>query len=147
MTKSKYFKHPLAVVESKQIGKDTRVWGWVHIMEEVSIGENCNVGEHCFIENGVKIGSNVTIKNNISIWDGVQIEDDVFLGPNVIFTNVKRPRSFIKLTQKEFIPTFIEKGATVGAGSVIVCGIKIGRSGLGGTQRCLPLCTSIWESR
>ncbi|MBI3535468.1 MAG: N-acetyltransferase [Deltaproteobacteria bacterium] len=96
-------------------------------MSKAKIGENCNIGGHVFIESGAKVGNHVTVKNGISIWDLVDIEDDVFLGPHMIFTNDFMPRSFLKKKREDFLPTFVKKGATIGAGAVIVCGITIGQ--------------------
>lgn len=118
------FIHPLAVAETKQIGYGTRIWGWSHIQEDVIIGESCNVGEHCFLENGVRIGNRVVIKNGISLWTGVIVEDDVFLGPHAIFSNERYPRAGFR---KEWEGIRICKGATIGAGAVILPGIIVGR--------------------
>lgn len=123
---SDYFVHPTAIVDDgAKIGKDTRIWHWCHIMNDVVIGKHCNIGEHAFIENGVKIGDNVKVKNNVAIYTGVECEDDVFLGPNCVFTNVVNPRSFIE-RKAEFKKTHIAKGASIGANATIVCGHDIG---------------------
>ena len=118
------FIHPLAVVESDKIGQGTRVWGWTHVQEDVVIGECCNIGEHCFLENGVLIGNRVVIKNGISLWTGIVIENDVFLGPHAVFTNERFPRAGFR---KEWEIIRICKGATIGAGAVILPGITVGR--------------------
>ncbi len=120
------FVHPLAVVESQQIGAGTKVWGFSHVMKNSQVGDNCNIGEQVFIESGVVIGNRVTIKNGISLWDRVVVEDDVFLGPHMVFTNDFMPRAFIKKGRDQFSPTYVKKGATIGAGTIIVCGITIG---------------------
>ena len=85
--------HELANVLSKKIGKDTFVWQFSVILENVIIGNNCNINAHTFIENDVLIGNNVTIKCGVYVWENTIIEDDVFIGPNVTFTNDKYPRS------------------------------------------------------
>ena len=124
-----FFVHPSAIVETETIGQDTRIWAFVHILKNVSIGNNCNICDHCFIENDVNIANNVTVKSGIYIWSGVHIEDDVFLGPNVVFTNDLRPRS------KQYIDpvkTFLRKGASVGANSTILAGITIGEYAMTG---------------
>lgn len=127
------FIHPTAIVETQQIGQDTRVWAFVHVMKGVSIGMNCNVGDHCFIESGVTIGSNVTIKNGNMIWEGVTLEDGVFVGPHVFFTNDLYPRSPRLPQAKErygsrgwLVPTLVRQGASLGAGAVILAGTTIG---------------------
>ena len=121
-----YFVHPSAMVdEGAVIGKGTRVWAWCHLMKGSSVGEHCNIGENVFMESGVKLGNNVKVKNNVAIYTGVLSEDDVFIGPNVVFTNVANPRSFIE-RKSEFKQTVIKKGATIGANATIVCGNDIG---------------------
>lgn len=124
-----YYIHPSALVETESIGKDTRIWAFVHILKGVVIGENCNICDHCFIEQGVEIGNHVTIKSGIYIWEGVKVEDHVFLGPNVVFTNDVRPRS------KQFIepvPTHLKEGASIGANSTILAGVTIGEYAMAG---------------
>jgi len=119
-----FFVHPLALCESTDIGKNTRVWAFSHIMKNVKIGEECNFGDHSFVESNVTIGNRVTVKNGVAIWHGVTIDDDVFLGPNCVLTNDLFPRS--KIYHSEDIPTFIKKGASIGANATIICGITIG---------------------
>ncbi len=118
------FIHPLAVVESSDIGEGTRIWAWTHIMPGAKIGRFCNIGEHCYIENDVKIGDYCTIKNGVCLWDGITLEDHVFVGPCAVFTNDKYPRSRAK--DWELRRTLVKKYATIGAGAVILCGIEIG---------------------
>lgn len=119
-----YFKHPMALVESDEVGEGTRVWAFAHIMKGAKVGRNCNIGDHCFIESGAVVGDNVTIKNGVSVWNKVKIENNVFLGPNVVLTNDPLPRS----RNKDWVPmeTIIREGATVGANATIICGIEIG---------------------
>jgi len=127
------FVHPTAIVETRQIGYGTRIWAFAHIMEKVSIGANCNIGDHCFIESGVVVGDNVTIKNGNMIWEGVTLEDGVFIGPHVFFTNDLYPRS-PRLPQARhryagrawLLPTFVKRGASLGAGAVVLAGITVG---------------------
>src|SRR3990172_1745895 len=120
-----FFKHPLALVESKEIGPGTRIWAWAHVMEGARLGTDCNVGEHCFIEKGAVLGDRVTVKNGVAVWEGVTAEDDVFLGPNAVLTNDIRPRS--KVYHEKVVPTLLRKGAAVGATATILCRITVGR--------------------
>ena len=85
--------HPLSDVQSKNIGKGTRVWQYAVILKDAVIGDNCNINCHTFIENDVVIGNNVTVKSGVFLWDGIRVEDDVFIGPNVTFVNDKFPLS------------------------------------------------------
>jgi UDP-2-acetamido-3-amino-2,3-dideoxy-glucuronate N-acetyltransferase len=121
-----YFAHETAVIDDGcKIGKGTKIWHFSHIMTGSEIGENCNIGQNVVISPGVKLGRNVKIQNNVSLYTGVICEDDVFLGPSMVFTNVINPRSAIIRKNNYFI-TIVEKGASIGANSTIVCGIKIG---------------------
>lgn len=120
---SHYFKHPLAVVESDDVGEGTRVWAWTHIMKGAKLGRDCNIGEHCFLENGCSIGDRVIVKNGISVWELVTVEDDAFLGPNMVFTNALDPRSGFR---RPLVPTLVHKGSSIGAGAIILCGITLG---------------------
>jgi len=122
---AKYFKHSHALVETEDIGEDTRIWAFVHILNGAKIGSNCNICDHCFIENDVVIGDNVTVKCGIYIWNGVTVEDNAFLGPNVVFTNDLMPRS--KQYPEQFLKTLVEEGASIGANSVVVAGTTIGK--------------------
>ena len=116
--------HKLSDVRSKKIGKDTNVWQYSVILENAEIGSNCNICSSVFIENNVKVGNNVTVKNGSNLYDGLIIEDDVFIGPNVVFTNDKYPRS--KNYKKNNKDTLVERGSSIGAGSVVLTGVKIG---------------------
>lgn len=118
--------HELAEVKSKRIGDGTQIWQFVVVLEKAKVGNNCNINCHCFIENDVIIGDNVTIKSGVYLWDGIRIKDKVFIGPNVTFINDKIPRS--KQYPKKFLVTIIEEGASIGAGSTIMGGIKIGKN-------------------
>jgi UDP-2-acetamido-3-amino-2,3-dideoxy-glucuronate N-acetyltransferase len=117
--------HETSDCHSPHVGEGTRIWQWVYIGKTAIIGSHCNICAQVFIEDGVLIGSNVTIKNGTQIWDGITIEDDVFVGPNVSFTNDKRPVSGNTNFIKEF--TLIGKGTSIGAGSIILPGVTIGK--------------------
>jgi acetyltransferase-like isoleucine patch superfamily enzyme len=127
------FVHPTAIVETQHIGQGTRIWAFAHVMKDVSIGANCNIGDHCFIESGVAVGNNVTIKNGNMIWEGLTLEDGAFVGPHVFFTNDRYPRSpRLPQAQKRYgdrgwlLPTLVRRGASLGAGAVILAGVTIG---------------------
>jgi UDP-2-acetamido-3-amino-2,3-dideoxy-glucuronate N-acetyltransferase len=121
-----YFAHETAVIDEKcKIGKGTKIWHFSHIMSGSEIGENCNIGQNVVISPGVKLGRNVKVQNNVSIYTGVICEDDVFLGPSMVFTNIVNPRSAI-IRKDSYESTVVEKGASIGANSTIVCGHTIG---------------------
>jgi len=121
----RYYAHPLANVESPTVGESTRIWQFAIVLRNAKIGANCNICSHCFIENDVEIGDRVTIKNGVQLWDGLRIEDDVFIGPNVTFTNKKFPP---RVAQTEApLKTFLGKGVAIGAGATILPGLTIAR--------------------
>ena len=125
--KKEYFAHETAVIdEGCMIGKGTKIWHFSHIMSGSEIGENCNIGQNVVVSPGVKLGRNVKVQNNVSIYTGVICDDDVFLGPSMVFTNVINPRSAI-IRKDSYLETIVEKGASIGANSTIVCGNIIGR--------------------
>lgn len=120
--------HETADVQSTSIGQGTRVWQYVVILPQAKIGQNVNVCSHCLIENDVIVGDRVTIKSGVQLWDGLRIEDDVFIGPNVTFTNDKFPRS--QQYPEQFLETRIEQDASIGGGAVILPGITIGKGAM-----------------
>jgi len=120
--------HPLADVQSFQIGKGTKIWQFCVVLNEAQIGENCNICMNVFIENDVLIGNNVTVKCGVQLWDGLRVEDDVFIGPNVTFTNDLIPRS--EQRPNELLETVLKRGASIGANSVVVAGHTIGEYAL-----------------
>jgi UDP-2-acetamido-3-amino-2,3-dideoxy-glucuronate N-acetyltransferase len=122
-----YFAHETAVIdEGTKIGKGTKIWHFSHVMTGSEIGENCNIGQNVVISPGVKLGRNVKVQNNVSIYTGVVCDDDVFLGPSMVFTNIVNPRSAI-IRKDSYISTIVEKGASIGANSTIICGNRIGK--------------------
>jgi UDP-2-acetamido-3-amino-2,3-dideoxy-glucuronate N-acetyltransferase len=121
-----YFAHETAVVdEGCEIGKDTKIWHFSHIMSNSVIGERCNIGQNVVVSPGVKLGTNVKIQNNVSLYTGVVCEDDVFLGPSMVFTNISNPRSAV-VRKEQYVETLVKKGASIGANATIVCGNEIG---------------------
>lgn len=126
----KFYKHPKALVESKNIGPKTRIWAFAHVLPGASIGSECNICDHTFIENDVLIGDRVTIKSGVQIWDGVTLEDDVFVGPNATFTNDHFPRS--RMRPEQFLKTRVKAGASIGANATILPGVTIGRNAMVG---------------
>ena len=120
--------HPLSDIQSDVIGEKTRIWQFCVILPGARIGDDCNICSHCFIENDVIIGNRVTIKCGVQLWDGIRVEDDVFIGPNVTFTNDRYPRS--KQYQKEVERIIIKKGASLGANATILPGVTIGENAM-----------------
>jgi predicted dehydrogenase/acetyltransferase-like isoleucine patch superfamily enzyme len=118
--------HETAYVDAPcQIGEDTRIWHFSHIMPEVTVGKNCSIGQNVVIGPNVSVGDNCKIQNNVSLYEGVRLEDNVFCGPSCVFTNVINPRAEIE-RKTEFLETRVKSGATIGANATIICGSTLG---------------------
>lgn len=131
------FVHPLACCESQQVGEGTRIWAFAQVMAGAVIGQQCSIGGQAFIESGAVIGHRVTVKNQVMIWDGVVIEEDAFIGPGVIFTNDRYPRSRrmaheptvdsrYRCAETWLVVTRIGRGASLGAGVILTPGVMVG---------------------
>ena len=125
-----HFVHPQGICESTMVGDATRIWAFAHVLPGAQIGSDCNVCDHVLIENDVIVGDRVTIKSGVQLWDGVRLGDDVFVGPNVTFANDRFPRS--KQYPDEFLTTTIAQGASLGAGAVVLPGVRVGRNAMVG---------------
>lgn len=127
MTTSKYFAHPSAIIDSPcNIGENSKIWHFVHICENATIGNNCILGQNVMIGSNITIGNNVKIQNNVSVYEGIVIEDDVFLGPSCVLTNISNPRSQI-VRRNLYENILIKKGATIGANATITPNVTIGK--------------------
>jgi len=124
------FVHPQGICESSNVGAGSKIWAFAHVLPGAVIGQKANICDHVFIENDVIIGDQVTIKCGVQIWDGIQIGDRVFIGPNVTFTNDPFPRS--KQYPSKYSQTIVEEGASLGGGSVILPGVRIGQNAMVG---------------
>jgi UDP-2-acetamido-3-amino-2,3-dideoxy-glucuronate N-acetyltransferase len=113
------------VDEGAEIGADTKVWHFCHVMPGAVIGERCSLGQNVVVMGGVRIGNNVKIQNNVSVYEGVELEDDVFCGPSMVFTNVINPRSHVP-RKSEYQRTLVKRGSSIGANATIVCGVTLG---------------------
>ena len=125
---SDYYIHPSSFVDDNvSIGKGTKIWHNSQVLTGAKIGKDCTIGHNCFIGENVKIGNNVKIQSNTDVWSKITLEDFVFVGPSAVFTNDLNPRSKYPKPKEKWLPTRIQKGATIGANSTIVCGNIIGK--------------------
>src|SRR5499427_7910485 len=91
-----FYAHPSAVVDEPcEIGGDTKIWHFSHVMSDSRIGNKCILGQNVHVASGVRIGNNVKIQNNVSLYTGVELEDDVFCGPSIVLINGPTPRSHV----------------------------------------------------
>ncbi len=117
--------HKLADVEDPEsIHPTTKIWRWTHVQRGAKIGAYCSIGQGCFIAEGAVIGDKCKIQNNVSIFSGVRLGRDVFIGPSVVFTNVRAPRADVD-RRDSFECTVVERLVTIGANATIVCPVRI----------------------
>lgn len=122
------------------VSKDVTLGNNVQIFHEslvnlygCKIGDNTRIGTFVEIQKNVKIGKNCKLQSHSFICEGVTIEDEVFIGHGVMFINDKYPKSTNKdgvlQTSKDWnvTPINVKKGASIGSGSIIMCGITIGQ--------------------
>lgn len=115
-----------SVVRHAKLGEGTSVHDQVNIYG-CTIGKDCKIDAYVYIEEGVKIGDNCKIRPFVFIPTGVTMEDNVFIGPNVTFTNDKYPRTRGKW---KLLSTTVKAGASIGANSVILPGLTVGKNAL-----------------
>jgi UDP-2-acetamido-3-amino-2,3-dideoxy-glucuronate N-acetyltransferase len=127
------FVHPTAEVSPQAtVGHGSKIWHQAQIREGARIGPNCIISKDVYVDFGVSIGANSKIQNGVYIYHGTTIEDGVFLGPGVILTNDKLPRainpdgSLKSDADWQISPIHIKRGASIGAGSVVLPGVIIG---------------------
>lgn len=139
MAITSFYIHPTAEVSPEaHIGAGTYIWNQVQVREHASIGGSCHIGQGAYIDAHVHIGSCVKIQNHVSVFEGVTLEDGVFIGPHVCFTNDLLPRAITPDGRLkggcdwEITPTLVKYGASLGASSVILCGVTIGEFALVG---------------
>ena len=126
----KAYVHPQGLCESETVGEGTRVWAFAHVLQGAVIGRDCNICDHVFVENDVVVGDRVTVKCGVQLWDGVRLADDVFVGPNVTFTNDPFPRS--KSYPQGYSRTEVGQGASIGGGATLLPGVRVGRRAMVG---------------
>ena len=132
MTKIKI--HPTADVSpDAEIGEGTHIWHNAQVRERAKIGRSCILGKDVYVDFDVTIGDNCKLQNGVYLYHPAVLADGVFLGPGVIVTNDKRPRAVnndlsIKTADDwQASSVMIGEGAAVGAGSVLLPGIRVGR--------------------
>jgi len=126
------------VAESAAIGPGTRIWHFAQVREGALIGDDCNVGKGVYIGADVVVGRRCKIENNASLFEGLTVEDGVFIGPHVVFTNDRRPRAtnpdgtLQTADDWELARTTVRRGASIGAGAIVIPGLEIGRHAMVG---------------
>jgi acetyltransferase-like isoleucine patch superfamily enzyme len=124
----------LRVAPDVKLGKNVRLVGFVNLYG-CEIGDEVKIGTFVEIQKGAKVGNRCKVSSHTFICEGVTLEDEVFVGHNVTFTNDRYPRATAngKLqTEADWVclPTLVKRGASIGSGAVLLCGITIGENAL-----------------
>ena len=128
--------HNAEVDPRATVGTGTAIWGLACIREDAVLGRDCIIGRGAYVENGVILGDRVKVQTNALLFKPANIGDDVFIGPGVILTNDRYPRSSTPDGQLKRDDAWtaegviIDEGASIGARSVILPGVHIGRFAL-----------------
>ena len=120
-----------------KLGRDVKIFDFVNLYG-CEIGDESRIGTFVEIQKGARIGRRVKISSHTFICEGVTIEDNVFVGHGVTFTNDLYPRATTATgdlqteTDWKVVPTRVRKGASIGSGATILCGIDIGEGAIVG---------------
>lgn len=121
------------IAEDVRLGKNVIIRDFVNLYG-CTIGDNCRIGTFVEIQKNALIGNNIKISSHSFICEGVTIEDGVFIGHNVSFINDRFPRAtnlngeLQKERDWQLVPTLVKRGATIGTGATILCGVVIGEN-------------------
>jgi UDP-2-acetamido-3-amino-2,3-dideoxy-glucuronate N-acetyltransferase len=126
-----------AIAPDVKLGKDVRIFEFVNLYG-CEIGDETRIGAFVEIQRGAKVGRRVKVSSHTFICEGVELEDHVFVGHGVTFTNDLYPRAVNPRgelqTDRDWkvVPTIVRRGASIGSGSTILCGIEIGEDAIVG---------------
>src|SRR5271154_4324351 len=125
----------LRISPNVKLGRNVRVVGYVNLYG-CEIGDDVKVGTFVEIQKGAKIGNRCKISSHTFICEGVTIEDEVFVGHNVTFINDRHPRATNGTGQLQTeadwacASTLVKRGASIGSGATLLCGITVGENAL-----------------
>jgi acetyltransferase-like isoleucine patch superfamily enzyme len=126
-----------SIAPDVKLGKDVKIYQFVNLYG-CEIGDESKIGTFVEIQRGARIGRRVKISSHTFICEGVEIEDHVFIGHGVTFINDKYPRATTAdgslQTDSDWavVPTKVRRGASIGSGSTILCGVEIGEGAIVG---------------
>ena len=125
--------HPSAdVAPSAAIGDGAQIWHHAQVRERARIGDNCIIGKGAYIDAEVELGDNCKVQNYALVYKGARLGNGVFIGPAAILTNDRYPRAMTpegelkRADDWECGTIEIEDGASIGAGAVVMTGLRIG---------------------
>lgn len=129
------FIHRFAHVVGSSVGPRTRVWQFASVIRNARIGADCNIAAYAIVD-GSRIGDRCIISHGAFIDPGMEIHDEVFIGPHVALCNDCWPRvdksgfQIDALISGQVVTTTIEKGASLGAGVIVLPGRRIGEGAM-----------------
>ena len=142
----------VAIADDVKLGRDVRIYNFVNLYG-CEIGDETRIGTFVEIQKGAKVGRRVKISSHSFICEGVEIEDHVFVGHNVTFINDRFPRAVTAAGELQgdgdwtMVPTVVRRGATIGSGATILCGVEIGANAVvgagSGVTRSVPAGTIV----
>ncbi len=126
-----------SIAADVKLGKDVRIFHFVNLYG-CEIGDETRIGAFVEIQRGVKVGRRVKVSSHTFICEGVEVEDNVFIGHGVVFINDRYPRAVNARGERQgdqdwtVVPTIVRRGASIGSGSTILCGVEIGQDAIVG---------------
>jgi acetyltransferase-like isoleucine patch superfamily enzyme len=121
------------VDERAELGEGTTVWHLAQVREHAVLGRDCIVGRGAYVGPGVRMGDNCKLQNHALVYEPAVLEDGVFVGPAVVFTNDHYPRAVSpdgtlkRGDDWDAVGVTVREGASIGARSVCVAPVTIGR--------------------
>jgi acetyltransferase-like isoleucine patch superfamily enzyme len=118
-----------------KLGRDVKIYDFVNLYG-CEIGDESKIGTFVEIQKGARIGRRVKVSSHTFICEGVTIEDQAFIGHNVTFINDRYPTSTTASGKMQgeadwkVVPTIVRRGASIGSGSTILCGVEIGEGAI-----------------
>ena len=125
------------ITDDVKLGKNVKIFDFVNLYG-CEIGDDTKIGTFVEIQKNAKVGANVKVSTHTFICEGVTIEDDVFIGHGVTFINDKYPSATAESGQLQteedwvVVPTLVQRGASIGSGATILCGVTIGENAIVG---------------
>ncbi|HTV62052.1 MAG TPA: acyltransferase [Verrucomicrobiae bacterium] len=125
----------LQVAPDVKLGRNVRLFGYANLYG-CEIGDDVKIGPFVEIQKGVKVGNRCKISSHSFLCEGVVLEDEVFVGHSVTFINDRFPRAtngdghLQSEADWNCVSTLVKRGASIGSGATLLCGVTIGENAL-----------------
>lgn len=127
----------ICIADDVKLGRDVRLYNFVNLYG-CEIGDETKIGTFVEVQKGARIGKRCKVSSHSFICEGVTLEDEVFVGHGVVFTNDLYPKATSANGElkgdEDWIcePTLVKRGASIGSGATLLCGITVGENALVG---------------